>query len=226
MLYKSGQLKSLKEVEDFKIKNSRKVSSPEFFGCTSTLPCERCFALITDSICLCLGRFVCPECKHQNGKPFAPFEEKSINKEKIAKTELEKQLHEAELTKIRAIDKVKEIKAEIEKVSKEPPIFDLMPIGSVWCGHEVINHDRDSGRNPIKLLSRFGSWTSWPTLESLHELMDEQRKLNAIKRAADALVKHLKSRFGITPWLINECKDYENIIKQEQNETKANTIGN
>ena len=82
MLYKSGQLKSLKEVEDFKIKikNSRDISSPERLGCISTLPCEKCFALITDSICLCVGCFVCPECKHQNGVPFVPSKEKPTNK--------------------------------------------------------------------------------------------------------------------------------------------------
>jgi hypothetical protein len=80
MLYKSGQLKSLKEVEDFKIKNSRNTSSSEHFGCIPTLPCEKCFALITDSICLCAGCFVCPECKHQNGAPFVLSKEKPTNK--------------------------------------------------------------------------------------------------------------------------------------------------
>jgi hypothetical protein len=54
------------------------------------------------------------------------------------KTELQKQLQEAELEKLRAIDKVKELKARIKEGEPELSIYQLMPIGSVWLGCEVV----------------------------------------------------------------------------------------
>lgn len=37
-------------------------------GCISTRLCQNCNHLISDSICLCLGIFTCPNCKFENGK--------------------------------------------------------------------------------------------------------------------------------------------------------------
>lgn len=36
-------------------------------GCIATLPCDNCGILVTDSICLCVGCFMCPACGHENG---------------------------------------------------------------------------------------------------------------------------------------------------------------
>jgi hypothetical protein len=67
------------------------------------------------------------------------------------KTELQKQLEQAELEKIRAIDRVKEIKAQIEEAEKGPSIFELMPIGSIWCGFEVVGQCINSVKEPLKI---------------------------------------------------------------------------
>lgn len=36
-------------------------------GCIDRLPCLNCRHLIMDSICLCLGFFICPNCGYKNG---------------------------------------------------------------------------------------------------------------------------------------------------------------
>lgn len=36
-------------------------------GCVSTLACEYCGILVSDSICLCSGNFTCPKCGKFNG---------------------------------------------------------------------------------------------------------------------------------------------------------------
>lgn len=40
-------------------------------GCISERICEKCKHLISDSICLCIGCFICPNCGHENGKSIA-----------------------------------------------------------------------------------------------------------------------------------------------------------
>lgn len=37
-------------------------------GCISTKACEGCGHLITDSVCLCVGIFTCPNCGYENGQ--------------------------------------------------------------------------------------------------------------------------------------------------------------
>lgn len=34
-------------------------------GCISTLACENCGILVSDSICLCMGIFTCPNCEYE-----------------------------------------------------------------------------------------------------------------------------------------------------------------
>jgi hypothetical protein len=37
-------------------------------GCIDRAVCKKCHHLIVDSICLCSGYFVCPNCGHENGR--------------------------------------------------------------------------------------------------------------------------------------------------------------
>lgn len=46
---------------DFALKGGR--GSP---GCISALACPHCYHVISDSICLCVGYFVCPNCGKEN----------------------------------------------------------------------------------------------------------------------------------------------------------------
>ena len=39
-------------------------------GCVSSRICENCKHLISDSICLCIGIFTCPNCNFRNGAKF------------------------------------------------------------------------------------------------------------------------------------------------------------
>lgn len=41
-------------------------NNPAHFGCVSTRACENCGALVSDSICLCIGLFTCPNCNKDN----------------------------------------------------------------------------------------------------------------------------------------------------------------
>ena len=131
------------------------------------------------------------------------------------KTELQKQLEQAELEKIRAIDRVKEIKAQIEEAEKGPSIFELMPIGSIWCGFEVVNYDEKTPANPIGLLGLGFSIFCWPSIESLHKLIAEQRKLDAMKKAANAALGYIDSHAFEHKHLMAACRDYRNIIEKE-----------
>lgn len=63
MKRKSGQLKDLTEAIHY---NTETMFARRDGNCVSTLACEKCFALITDSICLCAGLDECPECKPIN----------------------------------------------------------------------------------------------------------------------------------------------------------------
>jgi hypothetical protein len=133
------------------------------------------------------------------------------------KTELQKQLEQAQLEKIRAIDRVKEIKSQIAEAEKEPSIFELMPIGSVWCGREVMEHDSTTAVGllaPIKIKHWSGN-CDWPTVKFLHKLIAEQRKLDAMKKAADAALGIASGEYIGHGWFINQCDDYKRIIEQE-----------
>jgi hypothetical protein len=110
------------------------------------------------------------------------------------KTELLKQLEQAELEKLRAIDRVKELKAQIEEGEPELSIYQLMPIGSVWLGCEVVEHDEGDDNAPIKTLHPLSGYGFWLEPKCLHELIAEQRKLDVMKKAVE---------------------DYRKIIEQE-----------
>ena len=110
------------------------------------------------------------------------------------KTELQKQLEQAELEKLRAIDRVKELKARIKEDQPELSIYQLMPIGSVWLGCEVVEHDEGDDNAPIKTLHTLSGYGFWLELKYLYELIAEQRKLDVMKKAVE---------------------DYRKIIEQE-----------
>lgn len=132
------------------------------------------------------------------------------------KTELEQQLQQAELEKIRAIDKVKDLKAKIAEAEKEPSIYELMPIGSVWCGWGVKEHDRTSAKLPVRIDHEYIYSNHWPVLQSLHKLIAEQKRLDAMKRAADAAVFFSINNPETSPWLRTEIEDYRKIIEKEE----------
>ena len=130
------------------------------------------------------------------------------------KTELQKQLEQAELEKLRAIDRVKEIKAQIEEAEKEPSIFELMPIGSIWCGWEVSGHDHHSSIFPVEVENRMFEHKVFPIRDNLHKLIAEQQKLDAMKKAADAALYYIDSHTFEHKHLMSACRDYRKIIEQ------------
>lgn len=68
MLYDRGLQteKQIKEHEDF---FSRRFTGQwQGHGCISSRICEKCKHLISDSICLCVGVFTCPNCQFENGQ--------------------------------------------------------------------------------------------------------------------------------------------------------------
>jgi hypothetical protein len=80
------------------------------------------------------------------------------------KTELLKQLEQAELEKIRAIDRVKELKARIK---------------------EGENDDEGDDNAPIKTLHTICGYSFWLEPKYLYELIAEQRKLDVMKKAVE-----------------------------------------
>lgn len=40
----------------------------KYTACISSLACENCGLIVSDGICLCMGIFECPKCKHEHGK--------------------------------------------------------------------------------------------------------------------------------------------------------------
>jgi hypothetical protein len=132
------------------------------------------------------------------------------------KTELQKQLEQAELEKIRAIDRVKELKAQIAEAEKEPSIFELMPIGSTWCGFEVVGQCINSVKEPLKIRHCFfRSEAFWPLREKLHKLIAEQRKLDAMKRFAQAASFHCKNHVYNDETLYDAYVEYNLVIEKE-----------
>ena len=131
------------------------------------------------------------------------------------KTELEQQLRQAELEKIRAIDRVKDLKAKIAEPEKEPSIYELMPIGSVWCGWEVERHDKASFCQPIGLKCVINDYRQWPTMPSLHKLIAEQKRLDAIKMMADAALEYCETFNTQGEKFYHAYMDYKEIIEKE-----------
>jgi hypothetical protein len=131
------------------------------------------------------------------------------------KTELEQQLQQAELDKIRAIDRVKDLKAKIAESEKEPSIYELMSIGSVWCGWEVKEHDRTSAKRPVRIDHEYIYSNHWPILQSLHKLIAEQKRLDAMKRAADAATCFYEDSPNTLAWMRSAVRDYKEIIEKE-----------
>ncbi len=43
--------------------------NPEKYGssCISCRPCDNCYIMVFDTICLCVGNFTCPKCGFENG---------------------------------------------------------------------------------------------------------------------------------------------------------------
>ena len=131
------------------------------------------------------------------------------------KTELQKQLEQAELEKIRAIDRVKEIKAQIEEGEPELSIYQLMPIGSVWLGCEVVEHDEGDDNAPIKTLHTLSGYGFWLEPKCLHELIAEQRKLDAAKRFSNAASDYCKTHIFNDETLYDAYVEYNLVIEKE-----------
>ena len=109
------------------------------------------------------------------------------------------------------------IKAQIEEAEKGPSIFELMPIGSVWCGREVMEHDSTT---TVGLLApiRIKHWSGncdWPTVRFLRELIAEHQKLDAMKKAANAALGYIDSPTFEHKHLMAACRDYRIIIEKE-----------
>ena len=131
------------------------------------------------------------------------------------KTELLKQLEQAEIEKIRAIDRVKEIKAQIKEGEPELSIYQLMPIGSVWLGCEVVEHDEGDDNAPIKTLHTLSGYGFWLEPKYLHELIAEQRKLDAAKRFAQAASFHCKNHAFNDETLYDAYVEYNLVVEKE-----------
>jgi hypothetical protein len=131
------------------------------------------------------------------------------------KTELQKQLEQAELEKIRIIDRVKEIKAQIEEGEPELSIYQLMHIGSVWLGCEVVEHDEGDDNAPIKTLHTLSGYGFWLEPKCLHELIAEQRKLDAAKRFSNAASDYCKTHIFNNETLYDAYVEYNLVIEKE-----------
>ena len=131
------------------------------------------------------------------------------------KTELQKQLEQAELEKLRAIDRVKEIKAQIEEGEPELSIYQLMPIGSVWLGCEVVEHDEGDDNAPIKTLHTLSGYGFWLEPKYLYELIAEQRKLDAAKRFSNAASDYCKTHIFNDETLYDAYVEYNLVIEKE-----------
>ena len=131
------------------------------------------------------------------------------------KTELQKQLEQAELEKIRAIDRVKELKARIKESQPELSIYQLMPIGSVWLGCEVVEHDEDDDNAPIKTLHTLSGYGFWLEPKYLYELIAEQRKLDAAKRFSNAASDYCKTHIFNDETLYDAYVEYNLVIEKE-----------
>ena len=132
------------------------------------------------------------------------------------KTELQKQLEQAELEKLRAIDRVKEIKAQIEEGEPELSIYQLMPIGSVWLGCEVVEHDEGDDNAPIKTLHTLSGYGFWLEPKCLHELIAEQRKLDVMKRFTNAASDYCKTHIFNNETLYDAYVEYNLVIEKEE----------
>ena len=131
------------------------------------------------------------------------------------KTELQKQLEQAELEKLRAIDRVKELKAQIEEGEPELSIYQLMPIGSVWLGCEVVEHDEGDDNAPIKTLHTLSGYGFWLEPKYLYELIAEQRKLDAAKRFSNAASDYCKTHVFNDETLYDAYVEYNLVIEKE-----------
>ena len=131
------------------------------------------------------------------------------------KTELQKQLEQAELEKLRAIDRVKELKAQIEEGEPELSIYQLMPIGSVWLGCEVVEHDEGDDNAPIKTLHTLSGYGFWLEPKYLYELIAEQRKLDAAKRFSNAASDYCKTHIFNDETLYDAYVEYNLVIEKE-----------
>lgn len=71
MLYDKGlaspeQIKQLEESNDRWLESV--INGARSTGCISSRLCKNCKHIISDSICMCIGHFICPNCSFENGK--------------------------------------------------------------------------------------------------------------------------------------------------------------
>jgi hypothetical protein len=133
------------------------------------------------------------------------------------KTELQKQLEEAQLEKLRIIDRVKELKSQIAEAEKEPSIFELMPIDSVWYGFKVVRHDKNSKNTPVGLNhSVVDGLVYWPDLSNLHKLIAKQKEMDAMKRFSNAVSDYCKTHIFNNETLYDAYLEYNLVIEKEE----------
>jgi hypothetical protein len=131
--------------------------------------------------------------------------------------ELQKELEQAELDKIRAIDRVKDLKAQIAEAEKEPSIFELMPIDSVWYGFKVVRHDKNSKNTPVGLNhSVVAGLVYWPDLSNLHKLIAKQKEMDAMKRFSNAASDYCKTHIFNNETLYDAYLEYNLVIEKEE----------
>lgn len=83
MLYDLG-LQTEEQIKNHKEELDRRFNpfNPNYYnsgGCVGSRVCEKCKHLISDSICLCVGVFVCPSCGFKNGGEIDEMMKKARN---------------------------------------------------------------------------------------------------------------------------------------------------
>ena len=94
-------------------------------------------------------------------------------------------------------------------------IYQLMPIGSVWLGCEVVEHDEGDDNAPIKTLHTLSGYGFWLEPKYLYELIAEQRKLDAAKRFSNAASDYCKTHIFNDETLYDAYVEYNLVIEKE-----------
>ena len=90
-----------------------------------------------------------------------------------------------------------------------------MPIGSVWLGCEVVEHDEGDDNAPIKTLHTLSGYGFWLEPKYLYELIAEQRKLDVMKRFTQAASFHCKNHVFNDETLYDAYVEYNLVIEKE-----------
>ena len=128
-----------------------------------------------------------------------------------SKNEMQEELHSL---RKRIDDLEKELKNS--PADSEPSIYDLMPIGSIWGGWEVKEHDKESAERPVRLSHVWIYSHIWPTRENLYKLIHEQKLLNCSKKVAEIATKYIREKYvDHIDDLIDAVTEYEKLKESE-----------